>query len=232
MVQPWLVLSSICHGPFSPSSKDNSFGDSCHASPLNTHQGKGPASGTLALHSHSSLPRGWLFTALQFSGWLLGCCLLSATVARAQEQFELVAPQRSASSKATITATELRVVGADGQVTVYSREPRFDSTGGEWIGYFSRNANQVLRWPSINRGNMQIGAVNGGNVQYRYSQMSIRSIGQFPERVVDRPVLPPTIHPGLSTVDPWATTSDRSCRTGARLGASETYLPAISLDNS
>lgn len=146
---------------------------------------------------HSSLPRGWLFTALQFSGWLLGCCLLSATVARAQEQFELVAPQRSASSKATITATELRVVGADGQVTVYSREPRFDSTGGEWIGYFSRNANQVLRWPSINRGNMQIGAINGGNVQYRYSQMSIRSIGQFPERVVDRPVLPPTIHPGL-----------------------------------
>ncbi|MCA9157631.1 MAG: hypothetical protein KDA72_04850 [Planctomycetales bacterium] len=145
----------------------------------------------------SSLPRCWLLNEFQLGCWLFGCWLLSATVAQAQEQYELVAPQRAASSKATITATELRVVGADGRVTVYSREPHFDSTGGEWIGYFSPSANQVLRWPSINRGNMQIGELNGGNVQYRYSQMSIQSIGQYPERVVDKPVLPPTINPGL-----------------------------------
>lgn len=133
---------------------------------------------------------------------LLSCLLVSylplcATAARAQEQYELVAPQQGTSSKATITASELRVEGADGRVSVYSREPRFDSTGGEWIGYFSRNANQVLRWPSINAGNMQIGAINGGSVQYRYSQMSIRSMGRLNERVVDRPVLPPAIDSGL-----------------------------------
>ena len=136
------------------------------------------------------------------------CLLLSATVARTQEQFELVAPQRGASSKATITAAELRVEGADGRVTLYAREPRFDSTGGEWIGFFSRNANQVLRWPSINSGNMQIGAINGGNVQYRYSQMSIRSLGPLPERIVDRPVLPPALAPTKTPGLPPATLLD------------------------
>lgn len=136
---------------------------------------------------------------------LFSCLLLSTTVARAQEQYELIAPQIGVSSQATLTARELRVEGADGQVTLYTREPSFDSAGGEWIGYFSRNANQVLRWPSTNSGNMQIGELNGvfngENVKYRYSQMSIRSVGNLNDRVVDRPVLPPALPSAIAPAE-------------------------------
>lgn len=130
--------------------------------------------------------------------FLLACvALISSTAAVAQERYELVAPQQGAYSRATLTASELRVEGTDGKVTQYIRQPRFDSAGGEWIGYASRDAQQVLRWPSSNSGNMQIGEINGNNVQYRYSQMTIRPVGQLPERIVDRPVLPPVSDPGL-----------------------------------
>lgn len=122
-------------------------------------------------------------------GCLTVCCGLGAAIVSAQESFELSAPQLGAASNAVLTADELRVTAADGTVTQYLRDPQFDSADGEWLGYFSRSANQVLRWPASSTGNMQIGQVQGGRLQYRYSQMTIRRLG--PPRTAARPVLPP-----------------------------------------
>ncbi len=119
----------------------------------------------------------------------------------AQERYELSAPQIGAASHAVITDRALQVAGGDGRVTNYVREPRFDSTGGEWLGYYSREANQILRWPAINSGSMQIGEVNGNSIQYRYSQMSIRALGGMAERVTERPVLPPVVNAGTGLLE-------------------------------
>lgn len=123
---------------------------------------------------------------------LIACCLLGLSPAAAQERYELVAAQHGIAAQATLTNNELQVVGADGNATIYTRQPAYDSEDGEWIGYASRGAEQILRWPANNSGKMQIGEIRGDGVRYRYSQMSIRPVGRLPERIADRPVLPPS----------------------------------------
>ncbi len=92
----------------------------------------------------------------------------------AQEQFQLVAPTANASSNAEKTDRELVVRDANGGVSRYARDPRMDSADGSWIGYTSRTARQVIRWPVSNQGNMQIGTLDGsGDVRFRESKMEI-----------------------------------------------------------
>ncbi len=134
-------------------------------------------------------------------------------LATAQERYELSAPHMGAASQALIDDRELQVVSSDGQVTSYTRELRFDSSEGQWLGYYSRAANQVLRWPSSNSGNLQIGEVSGGSVRYRYSQMSIRPIGgvgtdHLRPRIVERPVLPPLMNNEPALQSSHGSTSD------------------------
>lgn len=121
---------------------------------------------------------------------------LSWLECRAQEQFELLAPQLGVSSRATISGGELQVISGDGQVTRYARDARYDSADGQWLGYYSREARQILRWPAQQQGPMQLGEVVGNEVRYRLSQMQVQpragANNRFDPRVVERPVLPPT----------------------------------------
>lgn len=117
------------------------------------------------------------------------CCLLTSWV-QGQQVFELTAPQLGARSEAVLSAERLQVTSSTGSVSLYLREPRFDSNDGAWLGYYDRNANQVLRWPANNSGNMQIGSVRGTSVEYRLSQMAVRPLGRQPERAAQRPNLP------------------------------------------
>ncbi len=127
--------------------------------------------GLLYLQAATLTPRGW-----------------------AQEQFELSAPHLGVNSRATLSGTSLQVVGADGVVTNYVRDARFDSQDRAWLGFFSRTASQVLRWPAAGSGNMQIGSMQGNSIAYRTSQMTIRPIAPA-DRVARRPVLPPVMEP-------------------------------------
>ena len=113
--------------------------------------------------------------------------LVSGSELLAQERFRLDAPNPGVSAEAFLTEGELVVVDQAGKNTVYVREAQFDSQDGQWLGYFARNLNQVIRWPVVRAGNMQIGDVSGGSVRYRTSQMAIQSL----DRVAKRPVLPP-----------------------------------------
>lgn len=122
--------------------------------------------------------------------------------AGAQERFELAVPNSRTASSATRTEQSLQVLGADGRATDYRREPRYDSVGGDWLGYYSLAADQIVRWPVSNSGNMQIGGIRGNAIEYRQSQMQIRAMGGQPlpeptERLsrrpdLSRPILPPT----------------------------------------
>ena len=117
--------------------------------------------------------------------------LVSGSVLIAQERFRLDTPNPGASADAYLTDSDLVVVDQAGKNTLYVREARFDSQDGQWLGYFARNLNQVIRWPVAHIGNMQIGDISGGAVRYRTSQMVIQPL----DRVANRPVLPPPSMP-------------------------------------
>ncbi len=106
--------------------------------------------------------------------------------ATAQDRFRLVAPRENIVSDARISDRELVITDARGQVTIYLRQPQFDSRDGQWIGFFDNGTRQVIRWPVSNTGNMQIGEVAGATVNYRTSRMMIEPVG----RIANRPILP------------------------------------------
>ncbi len=114
---------------------------------------------------------------------------------QAQERFRLDAPTAGVTANAVLTDSELVVIDQSGKNNVYVRDANFDSQDGQWIGYFSRGLNQVIRWPVARAGNMQIGEVAGGTVRYRTSQMSIQAL----DRVAARPVLPPPMQQNPNT---------------------------------
>jgi hypothetical protein len=113
---------------------------------------------------------------------------LAVDLVRAQ-QFTLTAPGLDFTSKAYLTEAKLDVIDSQGTVNSYVRDLSFDSADGQWIGYRNRDSGKILRWPSNNSGNLQIGDRQAGQVQYTTSKMQIRPVpGQAP---VKNPVLPP-----------------------------------------
>ncbi len=166
---------------------------------------------------------------------LIACFLLSLSPAAAQERYELVAAQHGVASQASFANNELQIVGPDGSATIYTRQPAYDSPGGQWFAYASRGAGQILRWPASNSGKLQIGEARGDSVRYRYSQMSIRPVGRLPDRipsrVADRPVLPPSAT--MSERDPLASAIDS--RGMGRIGdlpVSDVFQQLLTRDNA
>lgn len=147
------------------------------------------------------------------SGYLLVvallCVSLCGSIAHAQgrrgadrgvQKFELRADHLGLVSTASLQGDILRIVGPDRQATDYVREGRYDSADGRWQGFYSRELRQVLRWPTTNSGNMQIGDSQRGTLVYRTSQMTLSPLnsaasrpfsGQSQQsRIARRPVLP------------------------------------------
>jgi hypothetical protein len=113
---------------------------------------------------------------------------VAVDLVRAQ-QFTLAAPGLDFTSKAYLTEAKLDVIDSQGTVNSYVRDLSFDSADGKWIGYRNRDSGRILRWPSSNSGNLQIGDRQGGQMQYSTSKMQIREVpGQEPIR---NPLLPP-----------------------------------------
>jgi hypothetical protein len=99
-------------------------------------------------------------------------------VAVAQQQFELVVPGRGVLSRAERSNRQLRIEDAAGMVTVYQRDPRFDSADGAFWGYTSREARQIIRWPRNDQGRMEIATDSPpAALVFRPSQMTIRAVG-------------------------------------------------------
>ena len=99
--------------------------------------------------------------------------------AMAQTNFVLRIPDGSTSdsgqygSLASLSEEQLLVQDAAGNVTVYSRLRRYDTPDGQYIGYASREAQRVIRWPASNRGTMQIGTLQNGRIEFAPSRMAV-----------------------------------------------------------
>jgi hypothetical protein len=125
-------------------------------------------------------------SVLVMASWLLLVTSLSSE-GIAQQQYRLSSPQSGANVDAALTNESLQVTDAQGKVTVYIRDARFDSADGLWLAFYSRSLNQVIRWPQNNTGNVQIGDMVGGEAVYRASQMVISALPRNPVPNVQPP---------------------------------------------
>ena len=104
--------------------------------------------------------------------------LAGAEKVSAQELFELSVPGMNSASLAQLTPRELIVRDASGQSTVYQRLTRYDTPDGAFIAYGSREAQRVIQWPTANAGNMRIGTLRNGQIEFAPSRMSVQRASQ------------------------------------------------------
>ena len=138
-----------------------------------------------------------LFVILFLLIWLQASSVVEAQNPLESGTFSLSAQGLADPSIARITPNELSVQDSTGSVTRYQRAPRYDTTDQLLLGYSSRQAQQVIRWPANNSGRMQIGTLQNGQVQFAWSKMNIVASQQSPLSNPSADVLPP----GLEDVD-------------------------------
>ncbi len=105
--------------------------------------------------------------------------------------FELMVQGLAEPSIATVTPNELVVKDPAGTVTRYQRSPRYDTADQLLLGYSSRQAQQVIRWPVANSGRMQIGTLQNGQIQFAWSKMTVSNSQQPGLLNSSADVLPP-----------------------------------------
>ena len=105
--------------------------------------------------------------------------------------FELTVQGLVEPSIASITRNELVIRDPAGTVTRYQRSPRYDTADQQLFGYSSRQAQQVIRWPAVNSGRMQIGTLQNGQIQFAWSKMTISNSQQPGPLNPNTDVLPP-----------------------------------------
>ena len=128
-----------------------------------------------------------LFVSISVS--IQACSFLEAQNPIESGTFELWVHGLASPSIARLTPNELSVQDPAGSITRYQRAPRYDTTDQLLLGYSSRQAQQVIRWPANNAGRMQIGTLQNGLVQFAWSKLTI-SASQH--QVVPNPPLSPT----------------------------------------
>jgi len=106
----------------------------------------------------------------------IGCCWFSSISFGQDYILENPADPAGASS-AVITDGELAVTDASGRRFTYVRRRDMDSKDGQFIAFYSRDADQFLRWPVRNTGSLEIGRVQVGVMVWSESRMQIRRAG-------------------------------------------------------
>jgi hypothetical protein len=94
------------------------------------------------------------------------------------QEFVLENPENPmAASAATMAGGDLSIVDTTGRRFVYVRRPDLDSRDGQFLAYYTRDADQFLRWPVKNTGSLEIGRVQVGVMTWSESRMQIRLAG-------------------------------------------------------
>lgn len=125
---------------------------------------------------------------------VLAFVVIGSAVAAGQSEYELVEPNGQVSATAELYPGRLLVYGTNGQRLYFSRDAQYDSSDGQFVGYFSVKTNRALRFPRSGRGPMQTASLNDARPRFRSSRRIVRAIragrGVAPLPVVPRPVLP------------------------------------------
>jgi hypothetical protein len=100
--------------------------------------------------------------------------LLAGSASVSADQFDLVEASGIASGRIEVERGRLVVYQASGQRTYFSRQPRYDSAGGEYVGYFSDQWNRVLRFPRSGSGYLQTADLDDFSPRFRNTQFAVR----------------------------------------------------------
>ncbi len=122
---------------------------------------------------------------------VLGAPLIAFQEIQYAGSFELLAQGLSEPSIATVTPNELVVRDPVGNITRYQRSARHDTADQQLLGYSSRQAQQVIRWPASNTGRMQIGSLKNGQIEFAWSKMTISKSRESSVALPGGDILPP-----------------------------------------
>jgi len=116
-----------------------------------------------------------------------GCIVGSGVVPRAcaqamSEVFRLATPDGQVESRAEKMLGRLVITDPAGVVTVYQREPRYDTADRQYEGYYSRAARRAVRWPVRGSGAMQLADALPGDPRppFRVSRMRVAPVTENP----------------------------------------------------
>lgn len=91
-----------------------------------------------------------------------------------QESFILQAPgDPPIVSTAFLSGRSLTIRDETGRSFDYVREPSMDSRDGAFVGYYSNDARQWLRFPAAGKGSMYTGFMRGGSLNWTKSRMEV-----------------------------------------------------------
>ena len=93
------------------------------------------------------------------------------------QRFELVEPSGLVSATAEAARGRLLVYERSGERIYFSREARYDSANGRFIGYFNFELNRVLRFPRSGSGVMQTADLDDLAPRFSNTIRIVRAVG-------------------------------------------------------
>jgi hypothetical protein len=93
------------------------------------------------------------------------------------QRFELVEPSGQVSATADVQRGRLLLYESTSQRVYFSREARYDSADGRYLGYFNFERNRVLRFPRSGTGVMQIADLDDVVPRFRSTLQVVRPVG-------------------------------------------------------
>jgi len=102
------------------------------------------------------------------------CVVLAGSAVVGADQFDLLEATGIASGRVEVERGRLVVYQTSGKRTYFSRQPRYDSSDGDYVGYYSDQWNRVLRFPRSGSGYLQTADLDDFSPRYRQSQYAVR----------------------------------------------------------
>lgn len=97
------------------------------------------------------------------------------------QRYELVEPSGLVSATVEVGRGRLIVYERSGERIYFSREVRYDSADGRWVGYVNFETNRVLRFPRSGSGVLQLADLDEAAPQFRSTIRFARPLGSATE---------------------------------------------------
>jgi hypothetical protein len=108
--------------------------------------------------------------------------------------FDMVDATGIASGRIEVGSGRLVVYQASGARTYFSRQPRYDSADGQYVGYFNTDFNRVLRFPRSGSGYLQTADLDDVAPRFRASRFAVQPSGPIAGPV---PIVGPSVVRGF-----------------------------------
>lgn len=102
-------------------------------------------------------------------------------------EFELVEPNGFVAATVDTGPGRLIILEHTGERLYYSRDSSYDSSDGQYVGYFHNDLNRVLRFPRAGSGRMLLADLDDFRPHFEFSRRHVRRIGRGGRPIVAVP---------------------------------------------